>query len=63
MFILEKTYFYPKHEYQANLFGCRLILGEKAGLYETEIKEAAGSRSLKEMAEIISCLVREEDEG
>lgn len=63
MFILEKTYFYPKQEYQANLFGCQLMLGEKAELYETEIKEAASSHSLKEMADVISYLVREEGEG
>jgi len=62
MFILEKTYFYPKNEYQANLFGCKLVLGEKAGLYETEIKKAASSGSLKKMAEVISYLVCEEGE-
>lgn len=61
MFILEKTLFYPKQEYQANLFACQLLLGEKAGVYETEIKEAAGYRSLREMESIISCLVREDD--
>lgn len=63
MFILEKTLFYPKHEYQANLFACQLLLGEKAGVYETEIKEAAGCRSLREMEGIISCLVRGDDEA
>ncbi len=61
MFILEKTLFYPKQEYQANLFACQLLLGEKAGVYETEIKEVAGYRSLREMESIISCLVREDD--
>lgn len=30
--------------------------------YETEIKEAASCRSLKEMAEIISCFTRGEGE-
>jgi Zn-dependent peptidase ImmA (M78 family) len=63
MFILEKTLFYPKHEYQANLFACQLFLGEKAGVYETEIKVAAGCRSLREMEDRISYLVREDDEG
>lgn len=63
MFILEKTFFYPKQEYQANLFACQLLLGEKAEVYETEIKEAAGYRSLREMETKISYLVSGEDEG
>jgi Predicted Zn peptidase len=61
MFILEKTFFYPKHEYQANFFACQLLLGEKAEVYETEIKEAAGYRSLREMEDKISYLVREDE--
>lgn len=63
MFILEKTNFYPKQEYQANLFACQLVLGEKAAVYETQVKEAAASRSLKKMVNAISYLVREEGEG
>jgi len=62
-FILEKTYFYPKQEYRANIFACQLALGEKAELYETEIKEAASSDSLEKMIDVISCLVSEEGEG
>jgi Zn-dependent peptidase ImmA (M78 family) len=62
MFILEKTFFYPKQEYQANLFACRLLLGEKATVYETEIKEAAGFRSLREIEDRIGQLVREDGE-
>jgi Zn-dependent peptidase ImmA (M78 family) len=63
MFILEKTFFYPKHEYQANLFGCQLVLGEKAEVYETEIKEAASCRSLKDMAEIVYSFIRGDGEA
>ncbi len=63
MFILEKTYFYPKQEYQANLFACQLLLGEKAEVYETELKEVTACDSLKKMAEVICYLAHEEDEG
>ena len=63
MFVLEKTFFYPKQEYQANLFAFQLMLGEKAGVYETEIKEAASCRSLEEMAEIVYSFTRDVDEG
>lgn len=63
MFILEKTYFYPKQEYQANLFACQLVLREKAELYQTQIKEAATGGNLKKMAEVISGIVCEEGEG
>lgn len=61
MFILEKTYFYPKQEYKANLFACELVLGEKAALYQAQIKEAASSHNLKSMAEVISYLVGDEE--
>ncbi|AHF07269.1 ImmA/IrrE family metallo-endopeptidase [Desulfitobacterium metallireducens] len=63
MFIMEKTQFYPKQEYQANLFACQLVLGEKAGEYKTQLKEAASSRSLKEMVDTLSCIACEEGEG
>lgn len=53
LFVLEKTGFYSKHEYQANRFACELVLGETAQLYECEIKEAAARGKLKEMAEVI----------
>lgn len=61
-FIVENTQYYPKQEYQANLFACQLILGEKAGVYETQIKEAASSRSLKKMVDTLSCIACEESE-
>lgn len=53
LFVLENTYFYTKHEYQANRFACELVLGEKAEQYECEIREAAARGRLKEMVEII----------
>lgn len=62
MFIFEKTFFHPKQEYQANLFACQLILGEKAGLYETQIREAASGNSLKKMVDTVSYLMCEEGE-
>jgi len=60
MFILENTLLYPKQEYQANLYGCKLLLGEKGECYETEVKAAASCRSLREMAGIIAALERGE---
>jgi len=63
LFILEKTYFYSKHEYQANLFACELALGEKAELYKCGVKEAAARGSLKEMAEVIWRLAGRDGEG
>ena len=62
MFIYEKTQYYPKQEYQANLFACQLILGEKAGLYETQVKEAASGNSLKKMVDKVAYLMCEEGE-
>jgi len=63
LFVLEKTYFYSKHEYQANLFACELLLGEKAELYKCGVKEAAARGSLQEMAEVIWRLVWQDGEG
>jgi len=63
LFILENTYFYTKHEYQANRFTCELVLGEKAELYECEIREAAVRGRLKEMVEIIWRLAGGDESG
>lgn len=63
MFISEKTHFYPKQEYQANLFACQLVLGERAAEYDTLMRKAASSRRLEEMVDTLSCIVREEGEG
>ncbi|MCL6611030.1 MAG: ImmA/IrrE family metallo-endopeptidase [Peptococcaceae bacterium] len=44
MFILDHTFFYGKHEYQANMFAIGLRLGENLGQYEPVIKELAAGR-------------------
>ena len=44
MFILDHTFFYGKHEYQANMFACALRMGEELARYEAAIKELAAGR-------------------
>ncbi|HOV80969.1 MAG TPA: ImmA/IrrE family metallo-endopeptidase [Bacillota bacterium] len=44
MFILDHTFFYGKHEYQANMFAYALRLGEKLTQYEPVIKELAAGK-------------------
>lgn len=62
MFVQEHTYYYPKQEYQANYFACQLFFGEKAELYQPQIREAASSGSLEKMISNISCIIREDGE-
>lgn len=61
LFILEKTGFYLKHEYQANRFACALMLGEEAERYSCEIKKAAAEGRLDRMVEIIGRLAGGDD--
>lgn len=61
LFILEKTYFYSKQEYQANRFACVLMLGEKAEQYSCEISEAASKGRLDKLVDIIGRLAEGDD--
>lgn len=61
LFILEKTGFYSKQEYQANRFACALMLGEEAEKYGCEIKEAAAHGRLDRLVEVIARLARGSD--
>jgi len=61
LFILEKTGFYSKHEYQANRFACVLMLGEKAEQYQSEIQEAAAHGRLDRLVDVIGQLTRRDD--
>jgi Zn-dependent peptidase ImmA (M78 family) len=60
LFILEKTGFFSKQEYQANRFACTLMLGEEAEKYSCEIKEAAARGRLDRLVEVIARLAKEE---
>lgn len=44
MFILDHTFFYSKHEYQANMFALSLQLGEDIAKYEPIVKELAAGK-------------------
>lgn len=46
-FILTKTLFYGKHEYQANMFAAALMLGEDFAKYEAVVRELAAARADK----------------
>jgi Zn-dependent peptidase ImmA (M78 family) len=61
LFVLDKTGFYSKHEYQANRFACMLMLGEEAEKYGCEIGEAAAAGRLDKMVEIIGRLAKGDD--
>ena len=61
LFILEKTYYYSKHEYQANRFACTLIAGEKADEYGVQIREAAASGRLDRLVEVIGRIIGGDD--
>lgn len=61
LFVLEKTGFYSKHEYQANRFACTLILGEEAEKHSYEIGEAAAAGRLDRMVEIIGRFSKGDD--
>ena len=49
-FILTKTLFYGKHEYQANMFAVALMLGEKLIQHEETIRELAAGKVDKLLA-------------
>jgi Zn-dependent peptidase ImmA (M78 family) len=57
LFILEKTGFYTKQEYQANRFACSLILGEETEKYSCAIKDVAARGRLDLMMGIITELI------
>ena len=61
LFILEKTGFYTKQEYQANRFACSLILGEEAEKYICEIKDVATCGRLERIVEVITELIEGDD--
>jgi len=61
LFVLERTYFYSKHEYQANLYAFELMVGENAEHYGQMIREAAARGRFSEMVEIIWRLAGNED--
>ncbi|MCL6559889.1 MAG: ImmA/IrrE family metallo-endopeptidase [Firmicutes bacterium] len=61
LFVLENTYFYSKHEYQANRFACELMVGEKAEHYGQMISEAASSGRLDRLIEVVGQLVVGDD--
>jgi Zn-dependent peptidase ImmA (M78 family) len=61
LFILEKTGFYTKQEYQANRFACSLILGEEAEKYSCEINEAAARGRLERIVEVITRMIEGDD--
>jgi len=61
LFILEKTYNYSKHEYQANRFACTLMVGEKVDEYSVEIREAAASGRLDRMIEVVGRIIGGDD--
>jgi Zn-dependent peptidase ImmA (M78 family) len=61
VFILQKTLFYIKEEYQANMFSCHLMLGEKAEEYRPIVSEACSAESLEKILRIIATFLEVED--
>jgi Zn-dependent peptidase ImmA (M78 family) len=51
---------YIKQQFQDNPVAGQMLLGEEAKIYHVQIKEAAASDSLKEMAEFVSTIAPEE---
>lgn len=62
LFILQNTFYYNKHEYQANYFSCVLQLGEKAEKYGNLISEAASSNNLQRLTRLVWELRDKEDD-
>ncbi|KAF1086152.1 hypothetical protein SPSYN_00893 [Sporotomaculum syntrophicum] len=62
LFILQNTFYYGKHEYQANYFSFVLQLGERAEEYSNLISEAASSNDLQRLTRLVWELSEKEDD-
>jgi len=62
LFILHNTFYYSKHEYQANYFSCVLQLGERAEEYGSQISEAAATNNLQRLTQLVWELRDREDD-
>jgi len=56
VFILQKTFFHSKHEYQANMFACELILGEETKKYHQILTYLCARGRIREIARFIDSL-------
>ncbi|MGB9903489.1 MAG: ImmA/IrrE family metallo-endopeptidase [Desulfotomaculales bacterium] len=57
VFILQKTFFHSKHEYQANRFACELMLGKEAKKYRQILAELCARGKIKEIAGFLESVI------
>ena len=59
VFIQQHTFFQDKHEYQANMFACELILGEVAEKNRQVLANLCAWGRIREIAEFIDSVINQ----
>lgn len=59
VFILQKTFFHSKHEYQANMFACELILGKETKKYRQALNNLCACGEIREITRFIDSVINQ----